>query len=57
MLPKKAIEEFKNIYLKEAGVLLSQEEATKKATEMLNLFKILSKPLKRKVRPSSGQWD
>lgn len=57
MIPKKAIKEFKEIYFEEVGVLLSQEEATKKATEMLNLFKILSKPLKRKVRPSSGQWD
>jgi len=43
ILPKKAINEFKNIYLEEIGVALSQEEATKKAIETLNLFKLLVK--------------
>lgn len=41
MLNKKAIDEFKQIYLKEVGILLSDEDAAKKANDLISLFKIL----------------
>ena len=43
MLNQKAIAEFKQIYQEEFRVLLSNEEATEKATLVLNLFKVLFK--------------
>lgn len=54
MLSEQAIKEFKEIYLKEEGVALSDEEATKKATNMLNLFKTLSKPTGSNIVRSVG---
>lgn len=39
---EKAIEEFKQIYLDEIGLRLSNEEATEKAIGLLNLFKVLT---------------
>jgi hypothetical protein len=39
MLPKKAVEEFKEIYKKSYGVELSDEEATDKANRLVNLYK------------------
>lgn len=39
MLPQKAIQEFKIIYLKIFGVELSDEEATKKANNFVDLYK------------------
>ena len=47
MLPKQAIDEFKQIYLEEEGIVLSDEEATEKATALLGVFKILIKPYKK----------
>ena len=40
-LPEKAIDQFKEIYLKEFGIELSQVEAARKAIDLFNLFKIL----------------
>jgi len=54
MLPEQAIKEFKEIYLKEEGIALSDEEATKKATNMLNLFKALLKPTGSNIVRSVG---
>ena len=39
MLQKEAIEEFKQIYKKEFGVDLSDEEASYRANNLLNLYK------------------
>lgn len=39
MLPKEAIEKFKELYLKRYGVKLSDSEATKKAYYVFNFFK------------------
>jgi len=39
MLPKKAIEEFKRIYKKNYGVELSDEDATRRANNLVNLYK------------------
>ncbi len=43
MLPKKAIDEFKNIYFKEESTILSDSEAVALANNMMNLFKMLIK--------------
>lgn len=37
-----AIEEFKQIYFDEVGIMLSDEDATRKAINLLNLFKVLT---------------
>lgn len=39
MLPKEAIEEFKEIYKKLYGEELSDEEASKRANNLVNLYK------------------
>ncbi len=39
MLPKEAITEYKVIYQKLYGVLLSDEEATLRANNLVNLYK------------------
>jgi hypothetical protein len=44
MLPKEAINQFKKIYLKEFGVSLSDQEATQKAYDLINLFRVVTKP-------------
>ena len=38
MLPKKAIEEFKVLYAKNYGVKLSDEEATRRANNFVDLY-------------------
>ena len=43
MLPKQAIDEFKQIYLSEEGIQLSDQEAVVLGNNMMNLFKILTK--------------
>jgi hypothetical protein len=47
MLSKESIEEFKEIYKKDYGVDLTNEEATKFATKFLNLMKIVYRPIKK----------
>lgn len=44
MLPEESLREFKEIYQKEFGILLSDEEATEKATALLNVFKVFAIP-------------
>lgn len=39
MIPKEAVEEFKKIYKKEFGVDLSNKEALRRATNLLNLYR------------------
>ena len=43
MLPKQAIKEFREIYKREFGVRLSNDEATEKVISLLGLFKVLLK--------------
>jgi len=43
MLPTVAIKEFKEIYFKEFGIKLSEEETIKKANDFMDLFKVLVK--------------
>ena len=45
MLPKQAIEEFKQITKKEFGKDLSDEEATRLANNFINLCKEICKPI------------
>jgi len=40
-LSKKAIKEFKEIYYKEFGKIISDEEAQEKGQSLLSLFKII----------------
>jgi len=40
MLPQEAIEQFKELYLKRYGVKLSDEEASYRANNLFNLYKI-----------------
>jgi len=44
MLSKQAIEEFKEIYFNKFGQRLSIEEATKKATNLIRLYKSVLRP-------------
>lgn len=43
MLCKEALDEFKQIYLHEHGILLSEEETREKAMYVLNFVKLLAK--------------
>ncbi len=44
MLSKQAIEEFQEIYFNKFGQRLSVEEATKKATNLIRLYKSILRP-------------
>ena len=44
-LSKKAIKEFKEIYKKEFGKTISDEEAEEKGQRLLSLFKIIYRPI------------
>lgn len=44
-LSKKAIKEFKEIYRKEFGKTISDEEAQEKGQKLLSLFKIIYRPI------------
>lgn len=45
MISKKAIDEFKNIYREEFGIVLSDNIAMEDATRFMNLFKVIYKPI------------
>lgn len=47
-LPEKAVKEFQEIYKKKCGEELSFDEARIKATEFLEFFYFLTKPIKVK---------
>ncbi|MFA5232523.1 MAG: hypothetical protein WC410_02560 [Candidatus Paceibacterota bacterium] len=47
MISEKALKEYKAIYKKEYGVDLSDEEALEQATKLLNLMKIIYKPISK----------
>lgn len=46
MISNEGLEEFKQIYQKEFGVLLTNEEALEKALPVLNLVKTLIEPVR-----------
>ena len=47
MISKVGLEEFKQIYLEESGIQLSNEEVLEKALPVLNLVATLIKPVKQ----------
>jgi len=44
MLPEKAIQEFKELYKKRYGVELSDQEASYRANNLFNLYKVTYMP-------------
>ncbi|MBU3922995.1 hypothetical protein KJ684_02035 [Patescibacteria group bacterium] len=44
-LSKEAIDEYKDIYKKEFGEEISDEEAKEQGTKLLSLFKIIYRPI------------
>lgn len=44
-LSKEAIEEFRQIWKEESGKEISYEYAQERATDLINLFKVLLKPI------------
>lgn len=47
MISEKALKEYKAIYKKEYGVDLPDEEALEQATKLLNLMKIIYRPISK----------
>ncbi len=45
MISKEHLDKFKSLYLRKYNTSLTDEEVTKMATDLLNLVKILIKPL------------
>ena len=45
MINHKAIKEFQDLYLKEYGKKLTDEQASELGTGLLNLFKLIYKPI------------
>lgn len=45
MIARRLLDEFKIIYKEEFGAELSDEEATKMATDLLNVMRILTRPI------------
>lgn len=44
IIPQEAVDEFKQLYFEEYGVMLSDADATDKATKVLNFVKLLTMP-------------
>jgi len=49
MLPIEAFNEFQSLYKNAFGIEISPEEAKVKATRLLELFKIIYKPIQKEV--------
>ncbi len=47
MITQRALQEFKDLWLKEYGTPLNDEEATEKASALLTLFDQIYKPLRK----------
>lgn len=45
VIEQKALEELKQIYLKHYGVLLTDEQVLELGIKLVNLFKIIAKPI------------
>lgn len=46
MITKEIVERFKKLYFKKFNVQLTDEEATRAATDLINLVKVILKPQK-----------
>lgn len=59
MLPDEAIDEFKEIYKKEFGEKLSDEEARRKAENLIKLFDAVYRPIKKTwvIKHEEGKKD
>lgn len=44
-VPPKYLEKFKKLYFEKFNIKLSNEEATRQATDLLNLMEVLTRPL------------
>ena len=44
MLPKEAVKEFAELYQKRFGIQLSESEATRRANNLVNLYKAVYQP-------------
>lgn len=44
MISNESLEQFKKIYLGKFNIVLTQEEATQMATDLINLMRVLLKP-------------
>ncbi len=49
MISKERLKEFKNIYKKRFGIILSDQVALEKATKLLILVKIIYKPMTQEL--------
>lgn len=47
MISQKAISDYKAIYEKEFGIVLSEQEASEQGEKLLRLFKLIYSPLKK----------
>ena len=56
-LSKEAIEEYKRIYKAEFGEEISDQEAYKQAINLLQLFKIIYRPISEKKEYKNPQID
>jgi hypothetical protein len=55
MLSSTAVQEFKEIYLQELGIELSNEEAVAKATKFLRLFRMVYQPIPKEWLKKQGE--
>jgi len=55
-LSKKAIKEFKEIYYREFGKVLSKEEAREKGQRLLSLFKIIYRAIPKDNFRNKLKW-
>ncbi len=44
MISNESLEQFKKIYLEKFNIVLTQEESTQMATDLINLMRVLLKP-------------
>jgi hypothetical protein len=49
MLPTEAYQQFKEIYFKQFGVHISDQEVIKKANDFIEMFKVLVQPDKKTI--------
>ncbi|MGD0976881.1 MAG: hypothetical protein ABR875_01115 [Minisyncoccia bacterium] len=62
LLPKEAIEEFKNLYQKRFKIQLTDAEASFRANNLVNLYKIVygeqeAGPIKNALEPSTERQE
>lgn len=55
MLPKKAIQEFQEIYEKECGIELTEDEARRHGEDFLSLFELITRPVKNRHSTDSSE--